>query len=61
MNKRDLMLISCQTCYCDGSCVVSDCDVVGSAALVGAVEGAGGLCSGGQIAGTHADDEEVYF
>lgn len=55
------MLISCQTCYCDGSCVVSDCDVVGSAALVGAVEGAGGLCSGGQIAGTHADDEEVYF
>lgn len=35
--------------------------MAGSAALVGAVEGAGGLCSGGQIAGAYADDEEVYF
>jgi hypothetical protein len=41
--------------------VVSYCDVAGSAALVGAVEGAGDLCSSGEIAGTHAYDEEVYF
>ena len=41
--------------------MVSYRDVAGRAALVGAVEGAGLVCCGGEIDGADPYDEEVYL